>query len=232
MNLYLFPPPPQPSLPVQGEGRRYPVSRIFCVGRNYEDHAKEIGQKIDRERPFYFAKSAHTLAQDGDILAYPPGTQDYHFEVELVIALGAPVFKANREQALAAIFGYAVGLDMTRRDLQLAERSQQRPWTLGKDVEQSAPVSAIAPAHSVGHPRSALLTLTQNGVMRQKADIASMVWPIPDLIAHLSGFYHLNAGDLVFTGTPAGVGPVQPGDFLRGEIAGIGTLCVTIGSAS
>jgi fumarylpyruvate hydrolase len=228
---YLFDPPPQPSLPVAGENRRFPVRRIFCVGRNYEEHAREMGHVVDREKPFYFSKSAHTLRQDGDAIGYPPGTSNYHFEVELIVALGGKAFKTTKETAIGAVYGYAVGLDMTRRDLQLSERAKQRPWTLGKDVEASAPVSAIVPAARIGHPVKGAITLSQNGVVKQHADISELVWSVPEIIAHLSGFYHLEPGDLIFTGTPAGVGPVAPGDRLDCAIEGVGTLAVTIGAA-
>jgi fumarylpyruvate hydrolase len=231
MSDYLFPPPPVASLPVLGDVRRYPVSRIFCVGRNYEEHAKEMGLVVDREKPFYFCKSATALRQDGETLGYPPGTTNYHFEVELVIALGGPAFKTTKEAALDAVYGYAVGLDMTRRDLQLSERAKQRPWTLGKDVEASAPVSAIAPAARIGHPTKGAITLRQSSTLRQNADISGLVWSVPEIIAHLSGFYHLGAGDLIFTGTPAGVGPVEPGDLLECAIEGVGTLTAAIGAA-
>jgi len=231
MSDYLFPPPPVPSLPVLGDPRRYPVSRIFCVGRNYEEHAKEMGHTVDREKPFYFSKSATALRQDGETIGYPPGTTNYHFEVELVVALGGPAFKTTKEAALDAVYGYAVGLDMTRRDLQLSERAKQRPWTLGKDVEASAPVSAIAPAARIGHPSRGAITLRQSTVLRQNGDLSELVWSVPELIAHLSGFYHLGPGDLIFTGTPAGVGPVQPGDLLECAIEGVGTLTAAIGAA-
>jgi fumarylpyruvate hydrolase len=230
MTDYLFPPPPIPSLPVVGDARRYPVRRIFCVGRNYEEHAREMGHVVDREKPFYFSKSAHALAQDGETIPYPSGTTNYHFEVELVAALGAPAFQTTKEAALDAVYGYAVGLDMTRRDLQLSERAKQRPWTLGKDVEASAPVSAIAPVARIGHPTRTAITLRQNGDVKQDADIAELVWSVAEIIAHLSGFYHLGPGDLIFTGTPAGVGPVQPGDLLEGAIEGVGALSVRIGA--
>ena len=229
MSDYLFPPPPVASLPVQGEARRYPVARIFCVGRNSEEHAREMGHVVDREKPFYFSKSATTLRKDGETLGYPPGTQNYHFEVELVVALGAPAFQISKDAALDAVYGYACGLDMTRRDLQLAERAKQRPWTLGKDVEASAPVSSIAPAARIGHPTKAAITLRQNSLIRQQGDIGDLVWSVAELIAHLSGFYHLAPGDLIFTGTPAGVGPVEPGDVLECAIEGVATLTVGIG---
>ena len=231
MTDYLFPPAPIASLPIAGETRRYAVSRIFCVGRNYEEHAREMGHTVDREKPFYFCKSATTLRQDGDTIGYPPGTTNYHFEVELVVALGAAVYKTTKEAALAAVYGYACGLDMTRRDLQLSERAKQRPWALGKDVEASAPVSTICPAATIGHPDKGAIWLKQNGATKQNADISGLVWSVPEIIAHLSGFYHLGPGDLIFTGTPAGVGPVQPGDLLECAIDGVATLTTRIGAA-
>lgn len=231
MIKYLFEPSAVPALPVAGTDALYPVARIFCVGRNYEEHAREMGHVVDREKPFYFSKSATTLRQDGATIPYPPGTTNYHFECELVVALGAPALKIAASDAEATIFGYACGLDMTRRDLQLSERAKQRPWTLGKDVEASAPVSTIAPVSAIGHPKRARIALRQNGEVRQDSDIAELVWSVPEIIAHLSGFYHLGRGDLIFTGTPAGVGPVQPGDKLEASIAGVGALAVTIGDS-
>ncbi|MGA2044113.1 MAG: fumarylacetoacetate hydrolase family protein [Roseiarcus sp.] len=230
MSIFLFDPPPRPAIPIVGRDAAYPVARIFCVGRNYEDHAREMGHVVDREKPFYFSKSATALRLSGDSLPYPPGTENYQFEVELVVALGAPAFRVAAAEALGAVFGYACGLDMTRRDLQLSERAKQRPWTLGKDVEASAPVSAIAPAEVAGHPARGAIELRQNGQTRQSSDLGQMVWSAPEIIAHLSGFYHLGPGDLIFTGTPAGVGPVAPGDALAASIAGVGDLAVTIGA--
>jgi fumarylpyruvate hydrolase len=231
MAKYLFDPPPVPAVPIAGLEALFPVARIFCVGRNYEEHAREMGHVVDREKPFYFSKSATALRQSGASLPYPPGTENYHFEMELVVAIGAPAFKIAAGEALNAVFGYACGLDMTRRDLQLSERAKQRPWTLGKDVEASAPVSTIAPASRIGHPTAGAIVLRQNGQTRQSADIGQMVWSVPEIIAHLSGFYHLGPGDLIFTGTPAGVGPVAPGDLLEGSIEGVGELSATIGAA-
>lgn len=232
MTKFLFEPPAPAAVPVVGLEALFPVARIFCVGRNYEDHAKEMGQVVDREKPFYFSKSTTALRLSGATLPYPPGTDNYHFEMELVVAIGAPAFRINDREALNAVFGYACGLDMTRRDLQLSERAKQRPWTLGKDVEASAPVSAIARAADVGHPKKGAISLRQNGQMRQSADISQMVWSVPEIVAHLSGFYHLRPGDLIFTGTPAGVGPVAPNDLLEGAIEGVGELTVRIGAKS
>ncbi|HYA72136.1 MAG TPA: fumarylacetoacetate hydrolase family protein [Roseiarcus sp.] len=231
MSQFLFDPRPVPSLAVEGLDLRYPVARIFCVGRNYEEHAREMGQAVDREKPFYFSKSATALRESGATIPYPPGTTNYHFECELVVAIGASAFKTAAADAPGVIYGYACGLDMTRRDLQLAERAKQRPWTLGKDVEASAPVSPIAPASRIGHPMSGRIELRQNGVVRQSSDIGAMVWSVPEIIAHLSGFYHLGPGDLIFTGTPAGVGPVLPGDRLEASIEGVGALTAIVGPA-
>ena len=231
MTSYLFPPAAVVSLPIEGDERRYPVSRIFCVGRNYEDHAKEMGQVVDREKPFYFLKSATALRQSGETIPYAPGTDNWHFEVELVVAIGAPAFRTPKEEALSKVFGYACGLDMTRRDLQLSERAKQRPWDLGKDIENGAPTSSISPVSKIGHPAKAAITLKQNGVLKQNSDISELVWSVAELISHLSGFYHLGPGDLLFTGTPAGVGPVAPGDTLEGEVVGVGRLLTHIGPA-
>jgi fumarylpyruvate hydrolase len=231
MTQYLFEPQAIPALPILGAELSYPVARIFCVGRNYEEHAREMGQVVDREKPFYFSKSATTLRQSGGAIPYPPGTSNYHFEFELVVAMGAKAFKIAPGEAEAAVYGYACGLDMTRRDLQLSERAKQRPWTLGKDVEAGAPVSAIAPVATIGHVKRGRIELRQNGEIRQQSDIGELVWSVPEIIAHLSGFYHLGPGDLIFTGTPAGVGPVAPGDRLEGTIEGVGGLSVTIGAA-
>ena len=231
MTAYLFPPAPVAALPIVGDERLYPVARIFCVGRNYEDHAREMGHVVDREKPFYFLKSATALRQTGETIPYPAGTTNFHYECELVVAIGAPAFRIAKEDALAAVFGYACGLDMTRRDLQLSERAKQRPWDLGKDIENGAPCSPILAAVSIGHPERAAITLKQNGVVKQNSDIDQLVWSVPELIAHLSGFYHLGPGDLIFTGTPAGVGPVQPGDLLEGEVTGVGQIVTRIGAA-
>ena len=183
MTGFIFDPRPVPALPIIGLDALFPVARIFCVGRNYEDHAREMGHVVDREKPFYFSKSATALRQSGAKLPYPPGTDNYHFEMELVVAIGAPAFRIAAAKALDAVFGYACGLDMTRRDLQLSERAKQRPWTLGKDVEASAPVSPIAPAARIGHPKAGRIELRQNGQARQSSDISQMVWSVPEIIA-------------------------------------------------
>ncbi|WP_050460646.1 fumarylacetoacetate hydrolase family protein [Herbaspirillum autotrophicum] len=231
MTTYLFPPSPIPAIPVAGSNDRYPVRRIFCVGRNYEAHAKEMGVQVDREAPFYFTKAADTYVPSGASISYPPGTSNYHYEMELVAVIGKAGFEIPREQALEHVFGYACGLDMTRRDLQLAAREQRRPWDLGKDVEQSAVISAIVPAQQCGHPSSGAIELRVNGEQKQSSDLSLLIHGISDLIAHLSRYYHLTPGDVIFTGTPEGVGPVVAGDHIAGSIAGLGDISLTIQAA-
>ncbi|MCB1419347.1 MAG: fumarylacetoacetate hydrolase family protein [Notoacmeibacter sp.] len=227
----LFDIPLPPVLAVQGEASGYPVHRIFCVGRNYAEHAKEMGYEVDREKPFYFTKSATHAVLSGATVPYPPGTDNYHYEVELVVAIGRPVFQASVAEAEKAVFGYACGLDMTRRDLQLSERAKQRPWDLGKDVEQSAVLAGITKAADVEPIGGQAITLTLDGETRQSAKLSELVWSIPEIISHLSGFYHLGPGDLVFTGTPAGVGPVVPGSRIEGRIDGLEPVRLTIDPA-
>jgi len=230
MNPYLFAPPPVPSLPILGLPQRFPVNRLFFVGRNYAAHAAEMGFTVDkaRETPFYFTKSASALAPSGSTLPYPPGTANFHYEVELVLALHRPGFGVAPEQAHELIYGYAVGLDMTRRDLQQAARELGRPWDLGKDVEHGAVCSELLPLPGqVLAP--AAIGLQVNGQTRQSAHTEQLIWSIPELIADLSRFYHLQPGDLIYTGTPEGVGPVQPGDQLRGWVEGVGEVAVAIG---
>lgn len=233
MSPYVFPPPAVPSVAVQGTAARFPVRRIFCVGRNYEAHAREMGVQADREAPFYFTKSAHMVMEapaGGDAAQpYPPGTENYHHEMELVVALGADGFRVPEAGALDLVFGYGCGLDMTRRDLQKKEREKQRPWDLGKDVENSAVVGTLVPAVDCGHLSSGRITLSLNGEVRQDQDLADMIWSVPELIAHLSGYYHLQPGDLIYTGTPSGVGPVRAGDRLEGAIEGLPGITLRIG---
>ena len=230
MTATIFPAPVPPTVPVSGEAAAFPVRRIFCVGRNYAAHAAEMGVEVDREAPFYFTKSAFSLAGAGT-LPYPPGTGDYHHEVELVVALGRPAFRIDPEEAMGCVWGYAVGLDMTRRDLQAVAKSKQRPWDLGKDVENSAVIGALTPAAAF-QPGEQRITLHVNGEPRQDAPLSDMVWSIPELIADLSRYYHLQPGDLIYTGTPAGVGAVQPGDRLEARVEGLEPLDVAIGPAA
>ena len=229
---YLWNPAPPPSLPVRGIAERLPVNRLFFVGRNYHAHAVEMGRPVDKsvERPFYFTKSIQTLVESGATVAYPPETSNYHFEMELVVAIGKPGFRVAAEVAHQLIYGYACGLDMTRRDLQLIFRDKGRPWDLGKDVEESSVVSEIVPMPGVVIERGEL-ALTVNGEHRQKSDIDKLIWNIREQIADLSKFYHLQPGDLIFTGTPEGVGPVLPGDRIDGRVEGVGEIVLNIGAA-
>jgi fumarylpyruvate hydrolase len=229
---YIFETPEVRSVSVIGEAAAYPVNRIFCVGRNYAAHAAEMGVEVDREKPFYFTKTPSALFATGGTAPYPPGTENFHFEMELVIAIGAPAFKVSAADASAAIYGYACGLDMTRRDLQLSERKKQRPWDLGKDVENSAVIAPITRAADMATIADQRIWLSQNGDMKQDATLAELVWKFDEIISHLSGFYHLAPGDLIYTGTPAGVGPVEPGDVLTGGIDGLAEIELTIGAAA
>jgi len=228
---YLWNPPPVHSLPVRGSDARYPVNRIFCVGRNYHAHALEMGNPVDKAtmKPFYFTKSASTLVESGATVPYPAGTANYHYEMELVVAIGAAGFRVAEADAGRLIYGYAAGLDMTRRDLQLIAREQGRPWDLGKDFEKSAVCSEIVPAGNLGVLATGAINLQVNGETRQSADLAQLIWNIPELLADLSKFYHLEPGDLIYTGTPEGVGAVKPGDLITGHVDGVGDIALDIG---
>jgi fumarylpyruvate hydrolase len=228
---YLWNPPPVHSLPVRGSDARYPVNRIFCVGRNYHAHAVEMGNPVDKAtmKPFYFTKSASTLVESGATVPYPAGTANYHYEMELVVAIGAAGFRVAEADAGRMIYGYAAGLDMTRRDLQLIAREQGRPWDLGKDFEKSAVCGEIVPAGGLGVLSAGAINLQVNGETRQSADLAQLIWNIPELLADLSKFYHLEPGDLIYTGTPEGVGAVKPGDLITGHVDGVGDIALAIG---
>lgn len=228
MSQLLFDAAPHPSLPIIGRDAVFPVHRIFCVGRNYAAHAAEMGNEVDREAPFYFLKSAHHLAQSDTPMPYPPGTQDLHHEVEFVAVLRQGGFQVPQDRALELVFGYAVGLDMTRRDLQGAAKDKRRPWDTGKDFEQAAVIGPITPTDETGDMDAAGISLTVNGEARQAGRLADMVWSLPELIAHLSTLYHLRAGDVIMTGTPSGVGPVVSGDVLHGQIDGLQPVDLTI----
>jgi fumarylpyruvate hydrolase len=228
MNDLLFSAPPVVAAPVRAEARRFPVRRIFCVGRNYEAHATEMGVAVDREAPFWFTKCALDYVPSGATVAYPPGTNNYHYEMELVVAIGRAGFQIDTNQALDHVYGYAAGLDMTRRDLQLVAREQRRPWDLGKDFEQSAVLGEIVPASTLGHPDRGAIALRVNGELKQSSELGLLIHKVPELIAHLSRYYHLEPGDLIYTGTPEGVGPVVPGDVIEGTIEGIGTVTLRV----
>lgn len=229
---YLWTPPTVQSLPVRGSEQRLPVHRLFFVGRNYHAHALEMGRPVDKsvERPFYFTKAPSTLVESGATVAYPPETQNYHFEMELVVVIGKAGFRIAAENAHQHIYGYATGLDMTRRDLQLVARDKGRPWDLGKDVEQSSVASEVVPMAGVVIERGAI-ELSVNGHVKQQSDIDKLIWNIREIIADLSLFYHLQPGDLIYTGTPEGVGAVVTGDQITGSVAGVGSIALTVGAA-
>lgn len=229
-NRYLWEPAPVPSLPVHGDERRLPVNRLFFVGRNYLAHAAEMGISVDKgaERPMYFTKSPQTLTLSGTTIPYPPETTDFHYEMELVVAIGKAGFRVDVVDAHELVYGYACGLDMTRRDLQRAARERRHPWDLAKNVEHAAVISEIVPMS--GHVIDAgRIELSVNGQIRQQSDIGMMIWNIREIIADLSRYYHLQPGDLIYTGTPEGVGPVVPGDRLAGSVEGVGEIVLTIG---
>ncbi len=227
-----FPPWDLPSVPVAGSDLRFPVRHIYCVGRNYAEHAKEMGGDALREPPFFFTKPADAIVPVvppavGSV-RYPLASKNYQHEIELVVAVGRPGLELAPESALDVVWGYAVGLDMTRRDLQIEMREKKRPWDLGKSFAESAPIGPVHPVAAVGHPARGRIWLDVNGAPRQQGDLADLIWDVPHTLAFLSRYYELLPGDLVFTGTPAGVSAVVPGDRLDGGIAGLGSLSVVI----
>ncbi len=229
---YVIPPAPLPAAPVAGSTDSFPVRRIYCVGRNYAAHAREMGSDPERDPPFFFCKPADAIvavAQGATAdVPYPTQTANYHHEVELVVAIG----KRGRDIAVADasehVWGYAVGFDMTRRDLQFALRDKGRPWELGKAFDHSAPIAPIVPASRSGHPTGGRIWLTVNGMIKQEGDLADLIWSVPETIAHLSKYFELFPGDLIFTGTPEGVGPVVRGDLVAGGVDGFGELSIRI----
>lgn len=232
MSPYLFKPPAVQHLPVRGKAERFPINRIFCVGRNYHAHAVEMGRPVDKsvEQPFYFTKSPQTLVLSGATVPYPPRTSNYHYEMELVLALGKPGFRVSEAQAHELIFGYAAGLDMTRRDLQLVARDKGRPWDTGKDIEQGSVCTEIVPMEGVVVEQGAI-ALDVNGATRQSSNVDKLIWNIREIIADLSTYYHLQPGDLIYTGTPEGVGAVVAGDTLTGRVEGVAEVVLHIGPA-
>ena len=217
---------PLPTIPVQGEAAAFPVRRIWCVGRNYADHAREMGSDPDRTPPFFFAKPADAVVPGGGTLVFPSQTSSLHHEVELVVAIGVGGEEIAASEALQHVYGYAVGLDMTRRDLQADAKRLGQPWALAKGFDQSCPIGAIVPAATGFDPTSGAIGLTVNGRQRQSGDLSEMIWPVSEAVAFLSRFVVLAPGDLIMTGTPAGVGPVLPGDVVTGTCAGLGEITV------
>ncbi|WP_298602384.1 fumarylacetoacetate hydrolase family protein [uncultured Limnohabitans sp.] len=234
MTQYLFNPPAVQSLPIRGKTERFPINRIFCVGRNYHAHAVEMGRPVDKsvEQAFYFTKSPQTLVESGvdsvAVVDYPPRTSNYHFEMELVLAIGKAGFRVSEANAHELVYGYAAGLDMTRRDLQLVARDKGRPWDTGKDIEQGSVCSEIVPMPGVVIERGAI-ALEVNGATKQSSDVDKLIWNIREIIADLSTYYHLQPGDLIYTGTPEGVNAVVRGDLLVGAVEGLTPLSVSIG---
>jgi fumarylpyruvate hydrolase len=228
-SRYIFAPQPLPTLPIRGSDKLFPVHRIYCVGRNYAEHAIEMGHDPNREAPFFFQKNPDTLVPSGGTFPYPAASRDVHHELEMVVALKSGGKDIPQHKALGHVFGYAVGLDMTRRDLQGEAKKLGRPWEVGKAFESAAPCSEIVPASVIGHPSKGRVWLQVNGEERQKGDLSQLIWKVPEMIAYLSGLFELRSGDLIFSGTPAGVGPVKRGDVLHGGVEGVGELHVTVG---
>ena len=221
---FVFAPNATPSVPIAGRSELFPVHRIYCVGRNYADHAKEMGGAVERGTPMFFMKPADAIVTGGADVPYPGATSDLHHEVEMVVAIGRSGRDIAQENALNHVFGYAVGLDLTRRDLQAAAKSKGHPWDTAKGFDASAPISELHRAEDSGHPTHARLSLEINGSIRQDSDIAEMIFSVPDIIVALSTFFELQAGDLIYTGTPAGVASLQRGDRFRAQLGGVAEL--------
>ena len=219
--------PSPPVLPVTESNKSYPVGRIYCVGRNYAEHAREMGHDPDREPPFFFMKPADAIVASGTTIPYPQVTQDLHHEIEMVVAIGKGGADIPAEKALDHVFGYGVGLDMTRRDIQGEAKKMGRPWEMGKAFDNSAPCTALKTVAMVGHPDKGTVWLKVNGKVTQKGDLSEMIWNVPETIAYLSKLVALRAGDIIMSGTLAGVGPVQPGDKLEGHVDGVGDLTIS-----
>lgn len=227
MSNFVIPAPAQPSLAIEGSAQRFPVRRVYCIGRNYAAHAIEMGHDPNREPPFFFQKNPDNLTNDGRF-PYPSQSSDVHHEIEMVVALKSGGTDIPLDQAMSHVWGYGIGLDMTRRDLQGRAKEMGRPWEIGKSFEASAPVSALRPVAEVGHPEAGAVELRVNGAVRQVGDLNQMIWKVPEMIAYLSRYFTLAAGDVILTGTPAGVAAVQRGDVMEGRIEGLGALRVTV----
>jgi fumarylpyruvate hydrolase len=228
MMQFEFAPPMASTVEIAGSDTRFPVHRVYCVGRNYAAHAREMGMDPVREPPFFFSKPADAVVANGAAVPYPPRTANLHHEIELVVAIGEGGRDIPLANALAHVFGYAVGNDLTRRDLQFEAREKGQPWDVSKGFDHSAPVSGIRRARDIGHPERGRIWLEVNGETRQQADLSELIWSVPEIIVELSTLFELRPGDLIFTGTPAGVGPVKPGDSLIGGVDGLETLRTTI----
>jgi len=227
-HSFVFAPPKQSSLAVSGIESRFAVRRIYCIGRNYLAHIREMGEADERDPPIFFQKPTDSIVEEGSALKYPMATADYQYECELVVAIGKSGSMIQAEQALSHIYGYAVGFEMTRRDLQKAAAKAGQPWENGKSFDASSPCSKIYPAEKIGHPTRGHLSLNVNGVQKQSTDLSKLIWNVPEIIVQLSKLYELMPGDLIYTGTPDGVGPVHPGDVIEGAIEGVGTLKMVV----
>jgi fumarylpyruvate hydrolase len=227
MADYVISPPAITSVPVAGGGN-FPVRRVFCVGRNYAEHAREMGSDPDREPPFFFMKPADALLLNGADMPYPPQSTQLHHEMEMVVAIGVGGSNIAAADALTHVWGYAAGLDMTRRDLQNAAKKEGKPWDMGKGFDWSAPIGLMVPASKIGHPASGLIELKVNGKVRQTSDLSKMIWDVPEMIAYLSGLVTLAPGDLIYSGTPENVAAVERGDLLEGFVEGVGTVTTRI----
>jgi fumarylpyruvate hydrolase len=227
MSAFVVDPPVVPLVPVAGGDAAFPVRRVYCIGRNYAAHAIEMGHDPNREPPFFFQKNPNNLDAGGEF-PYPPHSSDVHHEVELVVALGKGGSNIPVESALDHVWGYGVGLDMTRRDLQGIAKDMGRPWEIGKAFEGSAPVGALRPASEIGHPSAGEIVLKVNGEVRQKGDLNQMIWKVPEMIAYLSDYFELAPGDIIMTGTPSGVNAVVPGDVMEAHVEGVGNLTVRV----
>jgi fumarylpyruvate hydrolase len=229
---YVFEPSPRVAVPVVGSEATFPVRRVYCVGRNYAAHAREMGFDPTREPPFFFCKPDNSVVYcppgQQATMRYPSQSQDYQHEIELVVAIGKAGRDISVENANAHVFGYAVGLDMTRRDLQLKLRDKGRPWELGKAFDESAPIGPITPASQIGHPAAGAIWVQVDGVDRQRSDITHLIWSVPETIANLSQYFELRPGDLIYSGTPEGVGKVQRGQVLKGGVAGLSEIEVRV----
>jgi fumarylpyruvate hydrolase len=219
--------PGTPTLPVAESNLQFPAGRIYCVGRNYAEHAREMGHDPDREPPFFFMKPADAIVMSGSTIPYPRMTKDLHHEIEMIVAIGKGGSDIPADSALEHVFGYGVGLDMTRRDLQGEAKKMGRPWEMGKAFDNSAPCTALKTVAMVGHPAKGAIWLKVNGAFTQQGDLSAMIWSVPETISYLSKLVTLRAGDIIMSGTPAGVGPVQPGDTLEGHVDGVGDLTLT-----
>jgi len=229
MTDFVIQPAPQPSVAVAGSQARFPIRRVFCVGRNYAAHAREMGKDPDREPPFFFTKPADAVVAAEGTVPYPPLTENLHHEIELVVAIGKAGANVSPAQALDLVWGYGVGVDLTRRDLQDVAKKMSRPWDWSKSFDASGPCGPLQPASAIGHPSQGAIWLKVNGETRQQGDLSELIWPVADVIAYISEAMTLQPGDLIFTGTPAGVGALNPGDAVTAGIAGVGEIAFSIG---